>query len=146
MFTEIGPLLNGRGPTALTSLDLNSDETLDLVSTNPNDNSVSVFLNLGNRKFSEASDLQVGTCPGTLVPLADGVHRLAVGDFGGCVDGKGGGLTLIGFQGGMAIVDESTSLGRGVASLASADFNGDLLPDIAVALYDENELVVLLTP
>jgi Flp pilus assembly secretin CpaC len=57
------PLTTGQAPTAVTIADFNADGNQDIAVTDPQTDSVSVFLGLGQGLFAPAFELPVGTNP-----------------------------------------------------------------------------------
>jgi Flp pilus assembly secretin CpaC len=57
------PLATGQAPTAVTIADFNADGNPDIAVTDPQTDSVSVFLGLGQGLFAPAFELPVGTNP-----------------------------------------------------------------------------------
>jgi len=57
------PLATGLAPTGITIADFNADGNADIASTDPQTNSVSVFLGIGQGLFAPAFELPVGTTP-----------------------------------------------------------------------------------
>jgi Flp pilus assembly secretin CpaC len=64
------PLATGQGPTAVTIADFNADGNQDIAVTDPQTDSVSVFLGLGQGLFAPAFELPVGTNPRALLSAA----------------------------------------------------------------------------
>jgi hypothetical protein len=140
-------------PTAMTAVDLNNDGYLDFVTSNfissvtPVPNTVSVLLGRGDGSFRAASFL------GSIAQTSGSLVSAVSGDF----DGDGG-LDFVGLAqptagpGSLAIWlnDESDSFSGPTFVplssstnfyLATADFNGDAKPDLAVA---NNNIAVLM--
>lgn len=57
------PLATGQGPTSVTIADFNADGHADIAATDPQTDSVSVFLGIGEGLFAPAFELPVGTNP-----------------------------------------------------------------------------------
>jgi type II secretory pathway component GspD/PulD (secretin) len=57
------PLVTGQGPTSVTIADFNADGHADIAVTDPQTDSVSVFLGIGEGLFAPAFELPVGTNP-----------------------------------------------------------------------------------
>jgi Flp pilus assembly secretin CpaC len=57
------PLATGLAPTGITIADFNADGNADIASTDPQTDSVSVFLGIGQGLFAPAFELPVGTNP-----------------------------------------------------------------------------------
>jgi Flp pilus assembly secretin CpaC len=64
------PLTTGQGPTAVTVADFNADGNQDIAVTDPQTDSVSVFLGLGQGLFAPAFELPVGTSPRAILSAA----------------------------------------------------------------------------
>jgi Flp pilus assembly secretin CpaC len=64
------PLSAGQGPTAVTIADFNADGHQDIAVTDPQTDSVSVFLGLGQGLFAPAFELPVGTNPRAILSAA----------------------------------------------------------------------------
>ncbi len=64
------PLGTGQGPTAVTIADFNADGHLDIAVTDPQTDSVSIFLGLGQGLFAPAFELPVGTNPRAILSAA----------------------------------------------------------------------------
>jgi Flp pilus assembly secretin CpaC len=61
------PLATGQAPTAVTISDFNADGNLDIAVTDPQTDSVSVFLGVGQGLFAPAFELPVGSNPSALL-------------------------------------------------------------------------------
>jgi Flp pilus assembly secretin CpaC len=64
------PLATGQAPTAVTISDFNADGNLDIAVTDPQTDSVSVFLGVGQGLFAPAFELPVGSNPSALLSAA----------------------------------------------------------------------------
>ena len=128
----------GSGPRTLALADFNGDGFLDLAVTNFNDNTVTILL--GNSDKSGNFQVQ-GPAPATGANPAgiavgdfngDGLADLAVTNFGAntlsVLLGKGDGT----FQPQVAF---TANIGASPYPVAVGDFNGDGIPDLAVANY-----------
>ncbi|MGH9745672.1 MAG: FG-GAP-like repeat-containing protein [Candidatus Acidiferrales bacterium] len=132
----------GRAPSSIAAADLNGDGHIDIVVTNQNDNTVSVFLGNGDGTFKKRTDLTVGTAPvwvSTGDFSGDGFLDLAVANNSdntvSILNGVGDGT----FQAQVVF-----PAGNGPTSLAVADFNVDGRLDILVADQTDNAVSVLL--
>lgn len=125
-----------QGPRFLTTVDLNRDGVLDLISANGGANSqsinntVSVFVGVGNGTFLPETRYVVGDRPRELTTAdfnLDGFPDLAT------VNVESGDVTvLIGAGDGTFESIYSIPAGPNPESLTSADLNGDGNPDLAV--------------
>src|SRR5437588_8497591 len=135
-------------PTMVTIADVNHDGNLDMLAANGGSGNVSVYLGDWKGGFSQA----IGS------PFAAGQNcaDIATGDFNG--DGN---LDVAVANHGVKLVTVLLGNGKGQFSLApgspfnvesnphphgiaSADFNGDKKPDIAVDSWAENKVLVIL--
>jgi sugar lactone lactonase YvrE len=140
----------GPSPIGLVVADFNSDGILDLAVSNYDgdlDNAISILLGNGDGTFKQAvsysapgmnfKSLTVGDFNG------DGIADIAVGEFWhgslSVLLGVGDGT----FAAGKAVSDSS---GLGSGYLASADFNGDGIPDLAVPNQDGTVDILLVNP
>jgi len=64
------PFATGQAPTAVTISDFNADGNLDIAVTDPQTDSVSVFLGVGQGLFAPAFELPVGSNPSALLSAA----------------------------------------------------------------------------
>jgi hypothetical protein len=136
----------------LATGDFNNDGKIDLVATNSGENTVGVILNNGNQTFQTRNDYPAGPSPSSIATAdfnGDGFMDLAVANsdcqvFPNCgpstisiVLGNGDGT----FQ---APSHYSTGTDTDPRSVVVGDFNGDKIPDLAVANYATNTVSVLL--
>jgi hypothetical protein len=119
---------------------------LDLAVANQADNTVSVLLGNGDGSFQAAVRYAGGSSPSSLAVgdfNGDGILDLAVTD--SAVSGGSPGVSvLLGNGVGSFQAAQNFSAGSGPASVAVGDFNGDGLPDLAVADFDSGQVSVLL--
>jgi FG-GAP-like repeat len=132
-------LWSGNNPTAISLADLNWDGKADLVVTNAAESDLSVFLGNGDGTFlPPTGGNTIGGTPSTRALLADfngdGDLDIALSDNQSSV------VLALGFGDGtfqsapastFVVAPGSSNLG-GSASIASADFNGDGIPDFVV--------------
>ncbi len=150
----------GDNPAAVVAGDFNNDGTPDLGVANANNNSVSVILSNKNKTFQARMDYPGGPPP--VVASAPAPYLIATGDFNGdgnadlaMVDsncpnfpscGAGTIAILLGngdgtFQGARQY---SPGTNSDPDSVAVGDFNGDNIPDLAVANYATNRVSIML--
>jgi len=145
----------GAAPVALATGDFNGDGRLDLVVANSSDNTVSVLLGKADGTFSPHVDYATGTYPASV----------AVGDFNndGNLDfavanenctlvehltqlscGSGTVSIFLGNGDGTFLPGGEYATGKGPASVATSDFNGDGKLDLAVANLADSTVSILL--
>ncbi|HEX7414745.1 MAG TPA: T9SS type A sorting domain-containing protein [Bacteroidia bacterium] len=114
------------------SVDLNGDGKPDLATANANSNNVSVLLGTGSGSFSTATNYAVGTHPAPVISgdfNKDGIADLVVSN-----DQSANISVLLGTGGGNFSTATNFSAGATVKDdIISADFNGDTMPDLALA-------------
>jgi len=137
----------GTHPDMVNTTDVNKDGHLDILAANSDSNNVSVYLGDGKGGFSPAS--------GSPFPAGQNPSDIAVADFNGddnldiavsnhgvktvtVLLGKGKGQFAL--APGSPFNVESSPHPHGIAS---ADFNGDKKPDIAVDSWGENKVLVI---
>jgi hypothetical protein len=134
----------GRDPSAVAVGDFDGDGKPDLAVTNYATGTVTVLLGNGNGTFQ----------PGVSYPVGPHPTSVAVADFNG--DGE---LDLVTANEGDGTVSLLLGNGNGTfrsqrvymagsanshpSAIAVGDFNGDGLPDLAVALADSNQVAIL---
>jgi Bacterial Ig-like domain (group 3)/FG-GAP-like repeat/FG-GAP repeat len=149
-----GQLNCGTGdiPYGAIAGDFNNDGIPDLVVANSGGNTVSVILNNGNQTFQARTDYPGGTEPHSVAVTdfnGDGFLDMAVAAsdcpvFPNC--GPGSISILLGNGDGTFQAPSYLSTGTDTDpySVAVGDFNGDGIPDIAVANYATNTVSILL--
>ena len=140
------PVLTGNSPVSVTEGDFNGDGIVDLAVANVGDGTVTILLGNGDGTFTPAanSPVSVGSEPSSVAVgdfNADGIADLAVTNYGGesvtILLGNGNGTFT-------SAANSPVTVGSGPSSIVIGDFNGDLIPDLAVANYGANSLSVLL--
>ena len=139
--------VQGVGPDGIAATDLNLDNHTDLVVANNNfqgPSVISVLLGNGDGTFQAATTYTVGSGPAGIA-LADfnrdGKVDVAVANTGSSnlslLYGNGDGTLR-------PAVNFAFAPGSLPINAAAADFNGDLVPDLAVVLDYANEMAILL--
>lgn len=145
-FTLEQTLQVGNGPCALATADFNGDGVPDLAVLNASDNTLVIFLGNPDQPgtfVTMGSSTTVGWTPAALAVNdfnADGVLDIAVANYWDNTV-----TILLGNSSdpGTFTVNQTISVGHGPIALASADFNGDGIPDLAVASFNDNQVWVL---
>ena len=139
----------GVGPDGIAAADLNHDGKVDLAVANNNFQApsvVSVLLGNGDGTFQSAVNYSVGAGPAG-VALADLTGN---GNMDIAVANVGDGTASILMNKGNGSFDPALTFagpsGTAPISVAAADFNGDNLPDLAIALSYADCVVVLVNP
>ena len=139
-----GPLAAGMSAVGITVADFNKDGILDLAATNYENSGVNVFLENGDGTFQSAVYYPVPLLNARSVLAADfngdGVADLAIGKFW-----HSGPSILLGNGDGTfgtaILLTANVPLGSGY--IASADFNGDGIPDVVEPNQDLNGTAVV---
>jgi len=134
-----------RAPVSVAVGDLNGDNHPDLVVGYDSGTSVSVLLNNGNGTFAAGVSFDV-SMTGSEVAVADfnGDGKLDVAASGDLSASAGQLSILLGNGDGTLQAPQTYALGPGPMKLVAADLNGDGAPDLAVAIYGNNTVSVLL--
>jgi len=130
------------------SADLNKDGRLDMVSIHPDDNRLSVFLGNGSGGFGAPTTTNTGTGPQEFAIgdwNRDGNLDLAVTLFGNLGLGDGTQVQLFAGNGAGGFAAPTTvTVGTGPFDVATGDFNGDTLIDLAVTNFNSANFSLLL--
>ncbi len=133
----------GDEPSSITSGDFNGDQKLDLALSNLGSNNVSVLLGKGDGTFNPQVKYSTGVQPTSIATAdfnLDGILDLAVGINN---TGQSKAALLIGKGDGTFYAPINSQVG-GNPRLSTGDFNGDLIPDLAVVNGLDNNLSVLI--
>jgi hypothetical protein len=141
-------------PWSLAVGDFNGDGKVDLAvvnfatSSNNDAGTVTVLLGNGDGTFQAAASLTTGICPNSIAVgdfNGDGKTDLAVVNGGDGTNDYAGTVTvLLGNGDGTFTAAVSPATGRRSDSVAVGDFNGDGIPDLAIANESDNTITVLL--
>jgi VCBS repeat protein len=138
----------GFNPVSVAVGDFNCDGVQDLAVANFNSANVSVLLGNGDGSFRAAQNFAVGTLPSSVAVgdfNGDGVQDLAVANSGlEEVSGSANVSVLLGNGDGSFQGARNFAAGSLPYSVAVGDFNGDGLPDLAVANAYSNNVSVLI--
>lgn len=131
----------GTGPKAIIAVDLNSDEVMDLVTANSLSDNISVLLGGQGGTFGSHADYGAGDEPIALAPFmldADENVDIVVSNHADTEDGNS--LSFLRGNGdGTFQAATSLDLPAQPYGLAVADFTGDDVDDIAVALFTDGD-------
>lgn len=135
----------GRTPWYAALADLNQDGQLDIAVANSADNTLSVLINRGDGTFLAPTTYQVGQEPLYVTAAdfdGDGSLDLAAANFGSFSNS----VSLLLNDGTGSFASRfNYFVGDGPISIATADFNSDGTPDLAVALNRAGAVAVLLS-
>ncbi len=146
-FPTITPVTVGQGPVSIALGHFNAGPELDFAVANFVDNTVSVFLGVGDAiNFNQAtgSPITVGTHPISIATEdfnGDSIDDLAVASQAG----KSISILLgVGDAGGTFSPVKKLAIGKTLSELVVGDFNGDSAPDIAFSSFPGHALGVIL--
>ena len=130
-----------RAPCDVIAVKLNDDEYTDLVTANKAANTVSVLLGAEGGVFITAVNYPTGNVPTRLITAdydGDEDADILVANFEDTDDGRS--VSVLLNDGAGVLSDGGTiSLAAQPSALAMADFTGDDIDDLAVALYTDSE-------
>ena len=146
------PVQVGSAPNAIAVGDFNGDGIADLAVTNQGSNTVSILLGSGNGLFTAVGNpVSVGYNSSAIVVgdfNGDGIADLAVTNtyVPGSTTGNGTVTILLGNGSGAFTVAPNSPLtvGSDPDAVVVGDFNGDGVPDLAVANQGNNTVSILL--
>ncbi len=138
LFHKFNVLEVDLGPTSLLTADLNMDGYADLVSTNAQNNTLSILLGKGDGVFNEARTLPVAAEPTTVVTVD--VNGDEIPDLLTNARGAEQFTVLLGYGNG-SFHKLTVPTGKVPLAIIPADFNADGKIDVAVTLtFDKMEL------
>jgi|TARA_B110000881_G_scaffold198476_1_gene195288 hypothetical protein len=122
----------GNGPADILTTDLNLDGSLDLVTANTKNNTLSILLGIGDGTFKKTLTFSVGSEP-TVIVSGD-VNNDGIPDL--LTNSRGSGLftVLLGYGNGAFRRMPRVLTGRIPLAIIPADFNNDGNLDVAVTL------------
>ena len=140
----------GYDPSSVVVGDFNNDGIPDLATTNFLAGTVSVLLGVGDGTFQPRRTITVGGVGGMPRTLAvgdfngDGNPDLAVVNYASVGDNASSVIVLLGVGDGTFTTAQTLRAGYNVVSAAVGDFNGDGIPDLAVANFGGGTVSVFL--
>jgi len=140
------PFAVGSKPVSIAVADFNGDFVPDLAIVNTGDNTVTVLLGNGKGGFTAVPDssFAVGSAPVSVAAAdfnKDGKNDLAIANSG---DNSVTVLLGTGTGGFAAAAGSPFAVGKAPSSVVAVDFNGDSIPDLAIANSGDNTVTVLL--
>src|SRR5262249_11390671 len=118
-----------------------------LIVANLNSNSLSLLLGRGDGTFQPARDITVARRPHSVIVgdfNGDGILDLAVANSSGTYPNPSTGEVLLGRGDGQFQPPQGFEVGVSSRFVVAGDFNGDGIPDLAVANYNSDDLSILL--
>ena len=144
------PFAVGTTPYSLTSSDLDGDGFIDLAVANHKSGSISILVGDGTGFFAPTSPalFSAGSSPAAIVAADFNTDEVEVKDELAVADSKNHNITILSLKNTLGTYTMTTakkySVGRTPLSLVTGDFNGDGLPDLAVANANSKNISVLL--
>jgi hypothetical protein len=140
------PVTVGYEPAFAAVGDFNGDGIPDLAVANAGTDTVTILLGNGNGTFTQAAN--------SPVTVGSGAYSIAVGDFNGngkmdlaVANSSDSTVTILLGNGNGTFTQAANSpvtVGSRPISIAEGDFNGDGIPDLAVANYGDDTVTILL--
>jgi hypothetical protein len=139
----------GQAPFSIAYADFDDDEDIDLATANISSGDVSVLLNNGDATYASAVNYTIGTQAIGVVAVdlvGNELPDLAA-TYPGDLDPNGipttGVIQILENQGaGVFSIVASYDAGEGAAGIVADDFNGDLIPDLAVSNLESGDITV----
>ena len=142
------PVVPGNSPFTIATGDFNGDGIPDLAVGGANWTTVAILLGNGDGTFrSEPNSISEGNYSNFVAVgdfNGDGIPDLAIATDGDYSNLPGSVSIWLGNGDGTFTLKSSPVTGVQPQSVAIADFNGDGIPDLAVANYSDNTLTILL--
>jgi hypothetical protein len=152
-FNDHNDYIVGGFPNSVAIGDINSDGFLDILVPHPSHGSlspagISILIGLGDGTFSPATNITAGPSPYALT-LADlnhdgNVDIVVANSLGSLPSDEDSVTVVLGNGDGTFKAPVQYLVGATPYSIAVADFNGDGVPDIAVANYASDDISILL--
>jgi hypothetical protein len=130
--------LAGAGVMSVAAVDINGDAMTDLATANFNADTLSVLTNAGTSQFALAATLPVGDTPCSVAAAdvnGDDKVDLVCANFGSGPDSPGALMVLTNNGNGDFSLHMSYATNDQIASVVTADVNGDLKVDLICANY-----------
>ncbi|MGB0910426.1 MAG: FG-GAP repeat domain-containing protein [Nitrospirales bacterium] len=131
----------GKNPTSIKSADFNSDGFADLITSNIQDNSLSILMGNGDGSFQDHRRMKACQEPRN-VSVADFNLDKRM-DLAVACSGSGQVLIFIGEGNGYFTRGSQYPVHRSPVDFANGDLNEDMLPDLVVALRNDKLQVLL---